>query len=322
MYSAMVNAEVGDDVFGEDPTVNALEKKVSDLLGKEASLFCPSGTMTNQIAIKLHTKILDEMICDIDSHVYQAESAGFAFHSGISVNLLQGHFGKIVPAQIESAIKPGHDWQPISKLVVIENSCNKGGGSFYTADEIKQIREVTEKNNLCLHLDGSRLFNVLVETGESAYDHGQYFDSVSICLSKGLGAPVGSVLSGTKEFIREARRFRKVMGGGMRQSGILAAAGIYALDNNIPHLKVDNDRAKELGTILEKKPFVKLLKPVFTNIIIFELTESYPMNFFLDNLKLHGILATSFGHQTIRFVLHRDVSPEQFSHVKKVIQEM
>jgi threonine aldolase len=322
MLEAMISAPLGDDVFGEDPTVNALEEKVQKMFGKEAAIFCPSGTMTNQLAIKLHTKSLDEMICDVDSHVYQAESAGFAFHSGISVHLLQGQYGKITADQVESAIKPGHDWQPISRLVVLENSCNKGGGSYYTTSEIKPVKAVAKKHNLKMHLDGARLFNVLVETGESTESFGALFDSISICLSKGLGAPVGSVLTGNKEFVKEARRFRKVFGGGMRQAGILAAAGIYALDHHIHDLKTDNDRAKFIGEILKTKSFVKSLKPVFTNIIIFTLEDSFPMESFLKNLAEKGILATSFGHQTIRFVLHRDVTVQQFEYLTDVIKKL
>lgn len=318
MLEYMMKAEVGDDVFQEDPTVAALEKKVAEMFGKDAGLFCPSGTMTNQIAIKVQTKSLDELICDVDSHVYQAESAGFAFHSGISIHLIQGEYGKINSAQVEAAIKPGYDWQPISKLVVLENSCNKGGGSYYTQDEIIPIREVASRHDLNMHLDGARIFNVLAETGENPRMYGSLFDSISICLSKGLGAPVGSVLTGSKNLIREARRFRKVMGGGMRQAGYLAAAGIYALDHHIPDLKIDNERAKILGNILHSKTFVKKVKPVHTNIVIFELTDDYPMNNFLQDLLLKGIRATSFGHQTIRLVMHRDISSQQFDQAAEI----
>lgn len=322
MLEYIMAAEVGDDVFQEDPTVAALEKKVADMFGKESGLFCPSGTMTNQIAIKVHTKSLDEMICDIDSHVYQAESAGFAFHSGISIHLIQGTYGKIKPEQVDAAIKPGYDWQPISKLVVLENSCNKGGGSYYTQNEISPIREVAQKHNLNMHLDGARIFNVLAETGEEPQNYGSLFDSISICLSKGLGAPVGSVLTGSKNFIREARRFRKVLGGGMRQAGYLAAAGIYALDHHLPDLKTDNERAKILGQILEAKPFIKKVKPVHTNIVIFELEDDYPMNNFILDLQQKGIRASTFGHQTIRLVLHRDVSAVQFEKAVDIFKNL
>ncbi|MFZ1706127.1 MAG: GntG family PLP-dependent aldolase [Saprospiraceae bacterium] len=322
MLAYMMAAEVGDDVFREDATVNLLEERMCALFGKEAGLFCPSGTMTNQIAIKVHTKSLDEMICEIDSHVYQAESAGFAFHSGISIQLIQGKNGKMSPDQISSGIKPGFDWQPITKLVVLENSCNKGGGSYYTCDEVDAIHKVTTANNLKMHLDGARIFNVLAETGEEPEQHGRYFDSVSVCFSKGLGAPVGSILLGNYEFIREARRFRKVMGGGMRQAGILAAGALWALEHNIPQLKEDNNRAKIMGEVLSTKSFVRSIKPVKTNIVIFTLNDNIPTEEFLKNLKSKGVLGIAFGHQTIRFVMHRDISEQQFEHVLHVLRQM
>ena len=224
MLQAMMSAEVGDDVFRADPTVNALEEKATNLFGMEAALFCPSGTMTNQIAMNVHTGRLEEVICHEYSHVYQYETGGYAANSGIAMNLLQGDFGKINANQIQAAIRPDYDWLPKSKLVVIENTCNKGGGSFYTIDEIEPIRQVCDKNGLGLHLDGARLFNALVESGENPKIWGEHFDRISICLSKGLGAPVGSLLLGNASFIKQARRQRKVMGGGMRQAGYLAAA--------------------------------------------------------------------------------------------------
>lgn len=319
MLAYMLQAEVGDDVFKDDPTINLLEEKVAKMFAMEAALFCPSGTMTNQIAIKVHTKSLDELICDVDSHVYQAESAGFAFHSGISIHLLQGINGKITADQINGAIKPGFDWQPISKLIVLENSNNKGGGSYYTAGEILPIRNLAVEKGLKMHLDGARLFNVLVETNESPTEYGHLFDSISICLSKGLGAPVGSVLLGSHSFIKEARRFRKVMGGGMRQAGYLAAAGIYALDHHIADLKIDNDRARIIGKILETKPFVKELKPVQTNIIIFELVSEYTSSDFISDMEKSGIKVSAFGHQVIRMVLHRDITQEQFLYLNQTL---
>ena len=270
MLAAMMAAKVGDDVFNEDPTINALQSKTAALFGKEQALFCPSGTMTNQIAIKVHTSPLDEVICDEYSHIYQYEVGGYSFNSGVGINLIKGQHGKITAAQIEEAIKPLHDWLPKSRLVVLENTCNKGGGSFYTLDEIRPIAQLCKNKGLRLHLDGARLFNALVETGESTLAVGQLFDSISICLSKGLGAPVGSLLIGQQDFIAEARRFRKVMGGGMRQAGYLAAAGIYALDHHIDRLKTDNDRARQLGKVLEKLNFIGTIRPVKTNILIFE----------------------------------------------------
>ena len=320
MISYMMKANVGDDVFGEDPTINVLQEKVADMFGKEAALFCPSGTMTNQIAIKVNTKPLDELICDIDSHVYQYETGGYAFHSGVAVNLIQGKNGKITADQIASVIKPGYDWQPISRLVVLENTCNKGGGSYYTLDEVAPIADLCKSKGLKLHLDGARIFNALVETGEDIKDWGRHFDTISICMSKGLGAPVGSLLLGDKETIREARRFRKVMGGGMRQAGYLAAACIYGLDNHIDNLKIDNDKAKKIGLLLSQMPYVKSIKPVFTNILIFELQDNIKDIDFLEKLKSKGIIATAFGNNTIRFVFHLQITDEMVTKISDVLE--
>lgn len=320
MLSYMMKADVGDDVFGEDPTINVLQEKVADMFGKEAALFCPSGTMTNQIAIKVNTKPLDELICDIDSHVYQYETGGYAFHSGVAVNLIQGKNGKITADQIASVIKPGYDWQPISRLVVLENTCNKGGGSYYILDEVAPIADLCKSKGLKLHLDGARIFNALVETGEDTKDWGRHFDTISICMSKGLGAPVGSLLLGDKETVREARRFRKVMGGGMRQAGYLAAACIYALENHIDNLKIDNDKAKKIGLLLSQMPYVKSIKPVFTNILIFELQDNIKDTDFLEKLKSKGILATAFGNNTIRFVFHLQITDEMVTKISDVLE--
>jgi threonine aldolase len=319
MLQAMMTAEVGDDVFGEDPTVNALEAKAAGLFGKEAALFCPSGTMTNQIALKVHTQPLDEVICDEYSHIYQYEVGGYAFNSGIGVNLIKGTNGKITADQLAAAIKPVYDWLPISKLVVLENTCNKGGGSFYTLDEIRPIQKVCQERGLALHLDGARVFNALVETGETTQETGELFDSISICLSKGLGTPVGSLLIGTKAFIRQARRVRKAMGGGMRQAGFLAAAGIYALDNHVERLKEDNDRAKNLGKVLEKLAYVDNVRPVQSNIVIFDLKAPWTAESYLARLAEEGIKASAFGPQTVRFVTHLDVTAEMIDQVVKVI---
>ncbi|MEM1219827.1 MAG: GntG family PLP-dependent aldolase [Bacteroidota bacterium] len=322
MLEAMLAAPVGDDVFQEDPTVNALQEYAASLFGKEAALFCPSGTMTNQIAIKCHTSPLDEVICDHYSHVYQYETAGYAFNSGVAMNLIQGENGKITASQVEAAIKPVFDWLPISKLVVLENTCNKGGGSYYTLSEIDPIQEVCHRRGLALHLDGARLFNALVETGETTQAVGQRFDSVSICISKGLGAPVGSLLIGERDFIRQARRFRKVMGGGMRQAGYLAAACKYALENNRQRLKIDNDRAKEIGSLLEELPYVEYVRPVQTNIIIFDLVQGFSSDAFFEQLRPLGINASGFGPRTVRFVFHLDVSLEMFEQIKTILPQI
>ncbi len=315
MLQAMMNAQVGDDVFRDDPTVSMLEAKAAAMFGKEAALYCPSGTMTNQIAIKVHTQPLDEVICDHYSHVYQYETGGYAFNSGVAMNLIEGQNGKITAEQVKAAIKPVYDWLPISKLVVLENTCNKGGGSYYTLDEIEPIQAVCQEHNLALHLDGARLFNALVETGENTLAVGELFDSISICLSKGLGAPVGSLLIGDQEFIRQARRFRKVMGGGMRQAGYLAAAGIYALDHHVNRLKEDNERARTIGKLLETLPYVESVRPVRSNIVIFDLKAPWTADKYLDQLKQKGILASPFGPMTVRFVTHLDFTEEMLEEV-------
>jgi len=309
MRQAMANAEVDDDVFGLDPTINKLQSHVAGMFNKKAGLFCPSGTMTNQIAIKVHTNPLDEMICDYTSHVYQYETAGYGFNSGIGVNLLHGNHGKITPDILEKAIKPRYDWLPISRLVVVENSTNKGGGNYYTLDELKALQAVCQKHDLKFHLDGARLFNVLVETGEATQDIGDLFDSISICVSKGLGAPVGSVLIGDQSFIDQARRFRKVMGGGMRQAGIIAAGCLYALENNIQRLKEDNDRAKRIGQFLEGLAYVESVAPVMTNIVIFTLKDIKATDF-VEKLKTENITASAFGEMQVRFVTHKDFTGE------------
>lgn len=322
MLTCMVQAKVGDDVLGDDPTVALLQDKVATLFGMESALFCPSGTMTNQIAIKTHTQPLDEMICDHTSHVYQYETAGFAFHSGISVALIEGEYGKITAEQIADKIRPEFDWHPQSTLVVLENTCNKGGGSFYTLDEIEPIRQLCLSKQLKLHLDGARIFNALVETGESPLAVGKYFDSISLCLSKGLGAPIGSLLMGDEKFIKQARRYRKVMGGGMRQSGYLAAAGIYALDHHVERLKIDNDRAKQIGQLLSQCRYVESVNPVQTNIIIFHLQSGLMADEMIERLKTHGILASALGPQTIRFVFHLDISEAMMHKLKSTMVEI
>lgn len=322
MLQYMQTARVGDDVFGDDPTVNKLQNDVAKMFGKEAALFCPSGTMTNQIAIKLHTSPLDEMICDIDSHVYQSETGGYAFHSQIAVNLIQGQYGKITLAQIKNNLKTGYDWQPISKLVVLENTCNKGGGSIYNLDEVIPISEFCRNNSLKLHLDGARLFNAIAETNESPKDWGKYFDTISICFSKGLGAPVGSMLIGSSKDMAQARRYRKVMGGGMRQVGYLAAACEYALSNNVQKLKIDNNNAKIIASVLQKCDFVKIIKPVSTNIIIFQLKDSINDIKFLELLKSYQILAAPFGDNTIRFVFHLDIDQTDIEYLSLTLPKI
>ena len=291
----------------------------ADMFGKEAALFCPSGTMTNQIAIRMHTKDLDEMICDHLSHVYQYEGGGYASSAGIGVKLIKGSYGKVTAEQIKAAIQPDYDWLPNTALVVLENSCNKGGGSYYTLDEIAPIRSLCLTENLKLHLDGARLFNVLVETGESTEDVGNQFDSISICLSKGLGAPVGSLLIGSTADIKQARRFRKVMGGGMRQAGYLAAACIYALKNNVDRLRIDNQRAKAIGELLSKQSCVATVRPVKTNIVVFELGDVSPQEY-VNYLQSKNISSSVFGPTAVRLVFHLDVTQEMVEEVVLAIK--
>ncbi len=318
----MMDAKVGDDVFKQDPSVNELQSRVADMFGMEDALFCPSGTMTNQIAIKTHTNPMDELICDKLSHVYKYENGGYAYNSGIAIKLIEGKYGKITADQVRASVNPNYDWLANSKLVVIENSCNTGGGTYYTKEEIVPIRDACTDLNLRLHLDGARLFNVLVETEESTHEIGQLFDSISICMSKGLGAPVGSLLLGKKDFIARARKFRKAMGGGMRQAGFLAAACNYALDHQVDRLKIDNDRAKELGKILESCSYVESVLPVMTNIVIFNLNENITAAEFVKKLESKGIIASAFGPQKVRLVTHLNIDEQMMKQTKNILKEL
>ncbi|MCP4550801.1 MAG: aminotransferase class I/II-fold pyridoxal phosphate-dependent enzyme [Bacteroidetes bacterium] len=320
MIMAMMEAEVGDDVFGEDPTVNALENKGAQLFGKESGLYCSSGSQTNQVAIKAHTQPGDEVICDSTSHVYRYEGGGIAFNSGASVRLINGNRGRITATDVLDNINPDDLHYPITSLVSIENTSNKGGGSCYNIDELSKIKKVCSKNNLPLHLDGARFFNAITKTGETALEHGALFDSISICLSKGLGSPVGSLLLGSSDFIKKARRIRKVYGGGMRQAGFIAAAGIYALDNNISRLNEDHQRAKELKSILSAQNYVEEIIPVETNIIIFKLRENISNSDFLNKLESQGIKAISFGPRLIRFVTHLDFTDDMLTVTTNILK--
>ncbi len=307
MLQTMIEAKVGDDVFGDDPTVNALEQKAAGMFGMEAALFCPSGTMTNQLAIRVHCHPGSEVICDQLSHIYLYEGGGIALNAFSSVRTLQGDQGRIHAEQVRNAINNAADiHQPVTSMVSLENTVNKGGGSIYDFNGIRNIKQVCTENDLILHLDGARLFNALAETNETPEDYGKVFDSISICLSKGLGCPVGSLLLGTKEVIKKARRFRKVMGGGWRQAGFLAAAGIYALDHNIDRLKEDHQRAKAIGQILSKKSFVKNVYPVATNIVIFELPDDILAKDFVAAMAGKSIHCVTFGKNLVRFVTHLD----------------
>lgn len=322
MLEAMFNAEVGDDVFAEEPTVIALEEKVAKLFGKEKALFCPSGTMTNQIAIKVHTQPGDELLCDATAHIYNYEGGGISFNSGVQAKLISGERGRISAQQVQECINPSFDWLTKTSLVCIENTANRAGGSYYSLQQMKDLKDVCTQNKLGYHLDGARIFNAIVENDYTPSDIGKLFDSISVCFSKGLGAPVGSVIIGDTEFIRKARRIRKVFGGGMRQAGYLAAACIYALDNNINRLKDDHKRAKQLANTMKSLSYIDNVLPVDTNIIIFNLNDKLKPEDFVKKLATYNIKATGFGKQAIRFVTHLDFTDEMLEKTERVLKEL
>ncbi len=322
MLEAMFSAEVGDDVFGEDPTINKLEEKCAALFGMEAGLFCSSGTQTNQVAIKLHTQPGDEVICDANSHIYYYEGGGIAFNAGCSIKLLNGDRGRFKADDVVNAIRADNVHFPHTRLVAVENTHNRGGGSIYDFSELEKIAEVCRKNLLAFHLDGARIFNAIVETNQSAKDFGQLFDTISVCLSKGLGAPVGSVLLGTKEHIYKARRIRKIFGGGMRQAGYLAAAGIYAIDNNIMRLKEDHLRAKKLSAILKTLPYVVEVIEPETNIIYFRLADNFSGADFQQKLSENNIKVISLDNQVIRMVTHLDFDDQMMARLEGVLKKV
>lgn len=312
MLEAMMLARVGDDVFGDDEAVNQLQRKVADLFGMEAAIFCPSGTMTNQIGIKVHTQPGDEVICHELAHVYLNEGGGIAFHSGASVRLLRGDYGRFTADQVRENVNRRDSSQlPWSRLVAIENTVNKGGGCCWDLEEIRRIRAVCSDLDLALHLDGARLFNALVARGETPRQYGSLFDTISVCLSKGIGAPSGSVLLGSRELIGKAHRYRKVMGGGMRQAGYLAAAGIYGLECHIERLAEDHARAGVVAHELENLAYVAAVVPSVTNIVLFSLAEGVNTEDFLGHLRDRQVRALSGGPRMIRFVFHLDVNDAQ-----------
>ena len=322
MLESMMRAPIGDDVFGEDPSINALESMSASIFGMEAAVFCPSGTMTNQIAIKCHTRPGDEVICDHMSHIYLYEGGGIAANAGASVKLLKGDRGRITANMVAAAINPVDIHKPASTLVSLENTTNRGGGSCYEFTDIQSIKEVCLKNNLKLHLDGARIFNAIIAKKESPKWYGETFDSISVCLSKGLGAPVGSVLLGTQDFIQKARRVRKLFGGGMRQAGYLAAAGIYALENNVNRLEEDYLHTKMLETAVAKKDFVGDILPVETNILIFEVKGRYTSPLLTAKLQEHGILAIAISPTQVRLVVHLNISLQEIQTTISLIETL
>lgn len=323
MLEVMFKAKVGDDVFKQDPTVNELEHYTAELFGKEAALFFPSGTMANQTAIRLHTKPGDEVICDKWSHIFLYEGGGVAANSGVSCHLVDGNRGKITANQVVDFINdPEFYHAPITRLVSLENTTNKGGGACYEIEELKAIKEVCDQHGLKYHLDGARLWNALVAKNQQPKQFGELFDTISVCLSKGLGAPVGSVLVGSNEDIKKALRIRKLFGGNMRQAGYLAAAGLYAIQNNIERLEKDHQKVKELGSVLVNKDWVKEVEPIETNIVIFKIQPSIDEKSFIEKLKQKGILISSMGQGKLRMVTHMDYRQVMHDYVLEVLDKI
>lgn len=307
MMKAIMNAEVGDDVYREDNTTNKLEQKLAEMFGMDAALFFPSGSMANQAAIKLHTQPGEQLIADKWAHVYNFEGGGVSFNSGVSCKLIDGHRGMITSEQVEESINPPDFYHsPLTSLVCLENTTNKGGGACYDFSEIKKIRKVCDKNNLGFHLDGARIWNALVANKENPKDYGKVFDTISVCLSKGLGSPMGSVLLGNNKIMGKAIRVRKVLGGGMRQIGLMTGAGIYALDNHFERLAEDHKKAWEISSTLAKQAYVKKVEPTETNIVIFYLTEAVSEEKFMKDLLQKNIKISAMGQGKLRIVTHLD----------------
>ncbi|GGB80850.1 threonine aldolase [Flavobacterium suaedae] len=323
MLQHMFRAKVGDDVYKQDPTVNELEETVADLFGMEAALFFPSGTMANQAAIKLHTNPGEQLICDKWAHVFNYEGGGASFNSGVSCCLIDGDRGMITAEQVEAAINPPEFYHsPLTSLVCVENTTNKGGGACYDIETLKQIKQVCDKHGLKYHLDGARLWNALVAKKQHPKEFGAFFDTISVCLSKGLGAPVGSVLLGDKKTMNRALRIRKILGGGMRQAGYLAAAGLYALRNNVGRLENDHKRAKELGQILKQKNWIATVEPVETNILIFSVKPNYSEQAVIEKLKQKNIAISAMGKGKLRIVTHLDYKEVMHNYVLDTLEKL
>ena len=322
MLAHMMETPVGDDVFKEDPSINALEKQVASLFGKEAALFFPSGTMANQTAIKLHTQPGEQLICDHYAHIFNYEGGGVSFNSGVSCALIEGERGRITAEQIKQRINPSDFYHsPKTALVALENTTNKGGGACYDPEEIKRIAALCKEENLPLHLDGARLWNAMTATKTSPAFYGEMFDTISVCFSKGLGAPVGSALLGTKEQIDRALRIRKMLGGGMRQAGYLAAAASYGMTHHWPRMGDDHQKAKALGEAVKAVDGVRYLAPVDTNIVIFEFTSEAREKQFMEHMQKCKIQLISMGSGKLRFVTHLDYSNDQHAYVLQCIKQ-
>ena len=323
MLKAMMSAKVGDDVYKEDPTINELEKRLAEMFGKEKALYFPTGTMANQTAIKLHTNPGDQVICDKDAHIYNYEGGGASFNSGVSCKLLDGNRGMFTAEQVKAAINPPDFYHsPLTALVEVENTANRGGGSCWDFQELVKIKQLCVEHNLGFHLDGARIWNALVESPAKPHDYGNLFDTISVCLSKGLGCPIGSVLIGSEEIMQNAMRIRKILGGGMRQVGYLGAAGLYALDNHIQRLKDDHRRAKEIGSILSSLEYIDAVQPVETNIIIFTLKEPQNEKLFLQTLKSEGVILSGMGSGKLRIVTHLNYTEEMHGELLEILKSL
>lgn len=316
MLDAMMSAVLGDDVYGEDPTVNALQQKCATLTGKEDALFVPTGVMGNQLAIKAHTLDGDEVIVEAESHILNYETAAPAIISRVQLMPVRGNNGVLYAKDIAQFVRSREYYFPVTRLICLENTHNRAGGVILPIDSIKDVSGFAKKNGIKMHLDGARVFNAVVETGISLKEYASYFDSVAFCFSKGLGAPVGSIICGSKEFIAIARKWRKIIGGGMRQAGILAAAGLYALENNVERLKTDNDRAKNFSKELQKSGNYELPGEVQTNIVIFK-SKKHSKEDFIAKMKEKGILVSSGSYDWLRIIFHKDVSEEDMEKAKK-----
>jgi len=323
MLEAMLSAKVGDDVYKEDPTVNALEERIATMFGKKTALFFPTGSMANQAAIKLHTNPGEQVICDKYAHIYNYEGGGASFNSGVSCKLIDGHRGMFNADQVVESINPPDFYHsPLTRLVAVENTTNKGGGACWNFEEIKKIRTVCNEHNLGYHLDGARLWNALVNTNETALQYGELFDTISVCLSKGLGCPIGSVLVGDEDIMKGAIRIRKIFGGGMRQVGYLAAAGLYALDHHINRLKQDHNKAKEIGEMLGTLSQIKTVEPIETNIIIFELNPDVNETVFVQNLAKNNIHIIGMGGGKLRIVTHLDYTDAMHEKLLSILTNL
>jgi threonine aldolase len=320
MLDAMMTADVGDDVYKEDPSVNALEERLAKMFGKDQALFFPTGSMANQTALKLHTNPGEQVICDKYAHIYNYEGGGASFNSGISCKLIDGHRGMFTAKQVVESINPPDFYHsPLTTLVEVENTTNKGGGACWDFEELKRIRTVCDTHNLGYHLDGARFWNALVNTKETTEDYGQLLDTISVCLSKGLGCPIGSVLIGNNDIMKGAIRVRKILGGGMRQVGYLAAAGLYALDHHVERLTDDHKKAKEIGEVLEALSMIKKVEPIETNIVIFELASYVDESEFLKRLSDKDIKIIGMGSNKLRMVTHLDYTDEMHERLLEVL---